>query len=63
MPTSSFAGKAQTVLGWIEGKDLGITLPHEHLICDASFNFSEPEEASEKALAYKPVGMEPSSFL
>jgi phosphotriesterase-related protein len=63
MPISKFAGKAQTVSGWIEGEALGITLPHEHLICDASFNFSEPEEAGEKPLAYKPVSMEISSWL
>ncbi|MBA7600906.1 hypothetical protein ES703_07969 [subsurface metagenome] len=63
MTISGFAGKAQTVLGWIDGNDLGVTLPHEHLICDARFNFSEPEEASEKALAYKPVSMEISSWL
>jgi phosphotriesterase-related protein len=63
MPISKFAGKTQTVLGWVEGKDLGVTLPHEHLISDAGFNFSEPDDASEKALAYKPVGMEISSWL
>jgi len=63
MPTSKFAGKAQTVLGWIDGADLGVTLPHEHLLCDAKFNFSEPVDPEEKALAYKPVSMEILSWL
>lgn len=63
MSISKFAGKAQTVLGWIEGINLGITLPHEHLIVDARVNFSEPTKASEKGLAYKPVSMEILSWL
>lgn len=63
MPISKFAGKAQTVLGWIDGNDLGVTLPHEHLLIDARFNYSEPSEASEKFMAYKPVTMEILSWL
>jgi len=31
MPASPLAGQAQTVLGPIAGKAMGITLPHEHL--------------------------------
>ena len=42
MPISKFAGKAQTVLGLIEGEELGVTLPHEHLFMDhAKANFTE----------------------
>jgi phosphotriesterase-related protein len=63
MPVSKFAGKAQTVLGLIEGDELGITLPHEHLLSDSRVNFTEPEAASEKALAYQPVSMEILSWL
>lgn len=64
MPISKFAGKAQTVLGIIEGKDLGVTLLHEHLFMDhAKANFTEPSGASERALAYKPVSIEILSWL
>jgi len=63
MSISKFAGKAQTVLGLIGPEDLGVTLPHEHLVIDSRVNFSEPKAASEKALAYKPVSMEILSWL
>ncbi len=64
MPISSFNGKAQTVLGLIEGNELGVTLPHEHLLIDhAKANFTEPSGASERALAYKPVSTEILSWL
>lgn len=63
MPISKLAGKAQTVLGPIEGEALGVTLPHEHLLCDTRANFTEPKEASEKYLAYKPVSLEILSWL
>ncbi|MHA2428663.1 MAG: phosphotriesterase family protein [Candidatus Hermodarchaeia archaeon] len=52
------SGKAQTVLGTLDANDLGITLPHEHLLCDASFMFIEPRNVSQKALAYEPVKIE-----
>lgn len=63
MSISKFAGKAQTVLGWVDSTDLGITLPHEHLLCDARVNFAEPSQASERGLAYKPVSLEILSWL
>ena len=52
------AGEAQTVLGPIPAEDLGITLPHEHLLISNPRNFLEPSAASEKALAYQPVSLE-----
>jgi phosphotriesterase-related protein len=52
------SGKVQTVLGTINAGDLGITLAHEHLLCDASFLFIEPELDDEKALAYAPISIE-----
>ena len=55
--------KAQTVLGAIDAANLGVTLPHEHLWCDAKCTFIEPSEANEKALAYKPVSLENLSWL
>lgn len=64
MPISKFAGKAQTVLGLVEGKELGVTLPHEHLFLDlAKANFIEPIEATDRAMAYKPVSMETLHWL
>lgn len=39
MTTSTLSGKAQSVLGPIAAGDLGITLPHEHLVFDASAYF------------------------
>ena len=55
MKQSDLVGKIQTVLGLIEPESLGITLPHEHLLSDASCYFSEPTEATEKKMAYEPV--------
>jgi phosphotriesterase-related protein len=59
LPNSKNAGKVQTVLGVIRGEDLGITLPHEHLMCDLSKAwFVEPATAGERFLAYQPVKLE-----
>jgi len=55
---SELKGKVQTVLGLIQPEELGITLPHEHLICDGTTWFSEPEEASEKKWVWHPVSIE-----
>jgi phosphotriesterase-related protein len=56
MPVSSIAGKALTVLGPIDGKDLGVTLPHEHFTIDhVQANFSEPEDPADREMAYQPV--------
>ena len=38
-------GKVQTVLGLINADNLGVTLPHEHLLTDLSTYFVEPAEA------------------
>ena len=56
-------GKVQTVLGIIDADDLGITLPHEHLLCDWSFQFIEPTEATEKRLAHQPITLENLSWV
>ena len=55
MPRSELKGKVQTVLGLIQPEELGITLPHEHLICDGTTWYSEPAVASEKRLVRHPV--------
>ena len=51
-------GKIQTVLGLIEPSELGITLPHEHLMCDGSGWFVEPADSFEKAMAHRPVSVD-----
>jgi len=51
-------GKIQTVLGLIEPGELGITLPHEHLMSDGSGWFVEPTDAFEKEMAYHPVSVD-----
>lgn len=63
MPISKFAGKVQTVLGLIDPEDLGVTLPHEHLLCDLSPTSAEPSGASDKAMKYKPVSIETLHWL
>ncbi len=58
MTRSELTGKVQTVLGPIAPEDLGITLPHEHLISDGSCWFVEPSEATEKAMVHHPVTLD-----
>ncbi|MCH8863823.1 MAG: phosphotriesterase-related protein [Chloroflexi bacterium] len=59
MPVSKFAGKAMTVLGPIEGQELGVTLPHEHLIMEhATANYNEPEDENDRVKAHQPVSLE-----
>ena len=58
MNRSELKGKIQTVLGLISPEDLGITLPHEHLISDGTTWYCDPDEASEKRLARHPVNID-----
>jgi len=51
-------GKVITVLGPIDADKIGITLPHEHILMDISAYFSEPEETTEKKMAYEKVSIE-----
>jgi phosphotriesterase-related protein len=54
---TSLSGKAQTVLGPLDGDAMGITLPHEHLLIDFKVMFKEPETAADKGRALAPVTM------
>lgn len=56
MARSALAGKAQTVLGPVPADELGITLPHEHLLIDFHVMYREPEGSS--ARGQEPVGLE-----
>ncbi|MEE8414426.1 MAG: hypothetical protein V3R96_07730 [Dehalococcoidales bacterium] len=58
MTKSNIAGKAQTVLGLIDGPDLGITLPHEHLFIDCRFRVAESESHEGKKLAHQKITLE-----
>lgn len=57
MARSALAGKAQTVLGPIPAEELGITLPHEHLLIDFRFMYREPEGAGGRGRGLEPVGL------
>ena len=51
-------GYAQTVLGLVNAKDLGITMMHEHLLTELRDLFDEPEEPEERILAHAPITIE-----
>ncbi|MBI2957625.1 MAG: hypothetical protein HYY32_02160 [Chloroflexi bacterium] len=66
MTISKNAGKVQTVLGLVDPEDLGITLPHEHLISDPTgggAHFEEPEGERERILAHQPVRLDNLSWV
>jgi phosphotriesterase-related protein len=56
-------GKAQTVLGPIDGTELGITLAHEHVLMDGSALYTEPSASSDKGRAFKLVDWDVLSWL
>lgn len=58
MRQEELIGKAQTVLGLIDGESLGITSCHEHILWDMSTYFQEPTAASDKGLAHQPVSLD-----
>jgi phosphotriesterase-related protein len=55
MTRSPLAGQAQTVLGPVPAGDLGITLPHEHLLIDFRLMYREPEGAGGRGRGLQPV--------
>ena len=58
------ARKVQTVLGLIDGDELGLTLPHEHLLLDLSVRFKLIEESvTAKIMAQKPVSLDITGWL
>jgi phosphotriesterase-related protein len=48
-------GSVQTVLGLVPANGLGVTLPHEHLLCDLTPFLRSPRNADERAFAEAPV--------
>jgi len=58
------AGKVQTVLGLIDGDELGLTLPHEHLLLDLSVRFQlQDQSVSARVMAEKPVSLDMIGWL
>jgi len=55
--------QVMTVLGPLDPEGLGITLPHEHVLCDQSVYFREPEAAADRFLAHQPVSLENLSWV
>jgi len=58
MKIKDVEGMAQTVLGLVDGGDLGITMPHEHLFIDLRCWMEEPSNSQEKKLAYKKITLD-----
>ena len=58
MAFSHIAGKVQTVLGPVSPEELGITLPHEHLVVDLRPLFQVSEGANGRAQALELVGLQ-----
>lgn len=54
---SQWADKVVTVLGPVEPDELGVTMVHEHILCDWTSLLREPEAASQKVLYYAPVDL------
>ena len=51
-------GKAQTVLGLVEGSELGVTLAHDHVLIDGTFMYVEPKEISQRKMAHAKISLE-----
>jgi phosphotriesterase-related protein len=63
MARPAAAGEVQTVLGPVKPEELGIALPHEHLLLDLTCLFAEPDTARGRALARQPVALENLSWI
>ena len=63
MRRSNFAVKAKTVLGLVDGEELGVIPSHEHLLIDLSVVYVEPSGSSDRAIAHKPVSLETLHWL
>ena len=54
---SPLSGQVQTVLGSIRADEIGVTLPHEHLLIDFEVMFVEPTAPRDKARSREPVSL------
>src|SRR3989441_2172854 len=51
------SGRVQTVLGSIGAEEIGVTLPHEHLLIDFKVMFMEPSADRDKERSREPVSL------
>ncbi len=54
---STDTGTVVTVNGRIDPEELGVTLPHEHLINDGTYRYEPPDSAYERRLAEEPLSL------
>ena len=58
------AGKVQTVLGLIDGDELGLTTPHEHLLLDLTVRFKMMEESvTARTMAERPMSPDMAGWI
>ena len=55
--------QVETVLGAIDAEDIGITLPHEHVVMDVSYYTTPPTTDEEHERYHAPITMENLSWL
>jgi phosphotriesterase-related protein len=64
MMDKNLTGKVQTVLGLIDGEELGLTLPHEHLLLDLTVRFKLMEESvTARTMAEKPLTLDMGGWI
>jgi len=57
MKQEDLVGKVQTVLGLVSPDDLGIILPHEHLLSNGTVWFAEPTDDNGKKMSRQPINL------
>lgn len=64
MMEKKLAGKVQTVLGLMDGDELGLTTPHEHLLLDLTVRFKLAEESvTARTMAEKPLSLDMAGWI
>ena len=55
--------RVETVLGAINADDLGLTLPHEHVVMDCSYFSVPPTDERERGRCHAPITMQNLNWL
>lgn len=55
--------RVETVLGTITPEDLGVILPHEHVVMDCSYFFVAPTDEAERERCNAPITMQNLNWL
>src|SRR5215210_3530212 len=50
--------RAMTVRGPVAAEELGVVLPHEHLLIDLTYRWERPDDPAERAVAEAPLAMD-----